>query len=96
MKLKSLDLLTTLKPNAKFNRFVLTPKAYKIISPEDTELIKENGIAIISCSWALFNEVKVKCLKGNKRFLPLFMTLNPLHYGKEFKLNYAGAFEGAF
>jgi ribosome biogenesis protein Tsr3 len=40
MKLKSIGLLTTLKPNAKFNGIVLTPKADKIVSPDDADLIK--------------------------------------------------------
>lgn len=95
MKLKSLGLLTTLKPNAKFNGVVLTPKADKIVSPEDADLIKENGIAVIDCSWALFDQVKVKCVKGNERLLPLCMASNPVNYGKEYKLNCAEAFGGA-
>ena len=66
MKLHKLGLLTTLKPNAKFNGVVLTPKAEKIISPDDADLIKEHGIAVIDCSWALFDEVKVKCATQKK------------------------------
>ena len=91
MMLKSRGLLTTLKPSAKFNGIVLTPKAEKIVSPDDAQIIEESGIAVIDCSWAQFDEVKVKCSKANERLLPNCMAANPVNYGKEIKLNCAEA-----
>ena len=55
MLLKSRGLLTTLNKSAKFNGIVLTPNAEKIVSPADQEIIKTSGIAVIDCSWALFD-----------------------------------------
>lgn len=52
MILKSRGLITTLNKSAKFNGIVLTPKAEKIVSPDDAQIIEESGIAVIDCSWA--------------------------------------------
>ena len=95
MILKSRGLLTTLSKSAKFNGIVLTPNGQKIVSPDDAELVQSQGIAVIDCSWALFDEVKVKCNKANERQLPLCKAANPVNYGKDFKLNCAEAFGGA-
>ena len=67
MILKSRGLLSTLSKSAKFNGIVLTPNGQKVISPADAEIIKTSGIAVIDCSWAFFDEVKVKCIKNNER-----------------------------
>ena len=88
-------MLTTLNKSAKFNGIVLTPNAEKIVSPEDAEIIQTSGIAVIDCSWALFDQVRVKSVKANERLLPLCMAANPVNYGKEFKLNCAEALAGA-
>lgn len=95
MILKSRGMLTTLNKAAKFNGVVLTPTATKYVSPEDKELIETKGIAVIDCSWAQFDQVKVKSIKANERLLPLCMAANPVNYGKETKLNCAEAFAGA-
>ena len=95
MILKSRGLITTLHKSAKFNGIVLTPKATQYVSPADKEIIETQGIAVIDCSWALFDEVKVKCNKANERLLPLVKAANPVNYGKDYKLNCAEAFGGA-
>ena len=95
MILKSRGLLTTLNKSAKFNGVVLTPNAGKVVSPEDYELISQTGIAVIDCSWAHFDEVKVKSIKANERLLPLCKAANPVNYGKDCKLNCAEALAGA-
>ena len=74
---------------------MLTPTASKIVSPEDQEIIENCGIAVIDCSWALFDSVKVKSIKANERLLPLCKAANPVNYGKDCKLNCAEAFAGA-
>ena len=84
MLLKSRGLLTTLNKSAKFNGIVLTPNGGKIVSPADAEIISSSGIAVIDCSWALFDSVKVKCSKANERLLPFCMAANPVNYGKPF------------
>jgi pre-rRNA-processing protein TSR3 len=95
MMLKNRGYLTTLKLNAKFNGVVLTPSAKKIISPEDKDLILECGVAVIDCSWAYFDSVKVKSIKANERLLPLCLAANPVNYGKEIRVNCAEALAGA-
>ena len=73
----------------------MTPTATKIISPEDHELVAKGGLCVIDCSWAHFDEVKVKSVKANERLLPYCLAANPVNYGKEIKLNCAEALAGA-
>ena len=87
--------MTTMNKSAKFSGIVLTPKAQKYISPADADIIETCGIAVIDCSWALFDQVTVKCNKNNERLLPLCKAANPINYGKEYKLNCAEALGGA-
>ena len=95
MQLKQRGLLTTLNKSAKFSGIVLTPKGKKYVSPEDAEIITTCGVAVIDCSWALFDQVTVKCNKNNERLLPLCKAANPVNYGKDIKLNCAEALAGA-
>lgn len=95
MILKSRGLLTTLSLKAKFNGIVLTPNAQQIISPADQEIIQNSGIAVIDCSWAHFDSVRVKSVKANERLLPLCKAANPVNYGKDIRLNCAEALGGA-
>jgi pre-rRNA-processing protein TSR3 len=95
MILKRQGMLQTIKVTQKFNGIVLTPSASKFISPEDQDIIRDQGICVIDCSWQYFNEVKVKCNKANERLLPYCYAANPVNYGKEIKVNCAEAFAGA-
>ena len=54
------------------------------------------GCAVIDCSWAHFDSVKVKSLTNRERILPNLLAANPVNYGKEFKLNCAEALAAAF
>lgn len=95
MILKKHGYLSTLNKSAKFGGVVLTPTASKIISPEDHELVGKSGLCVIDCSWAHFDEVKVKSIKANERLLPFCYAANPVNYGKEIKVNCAEALAGA-
>ena len=95
MILKSRGLLTTLNKAAKFNGIVLTPKAEQYVSPADAEIVSTCGIAVIDCSWAHFDQVKVKSVKKHERALPLCKAANPVNYGKDVRLNCAEALAGA-
>jgi pre-rRNA-processing protein TSR3 len=95
MILKKHGYLSTLSKQAKFTGIVLTPSASKIISPDDHELVRKSGLCVIDCSWAHFDEVKVKSVKANERLLPFCYAANPVNYGKEIKVNCAEAFAGA-
>ena len=95
MILKKHGYLSTLSKQAKFSGIVLTPTAKKFISPEDHDLVGKSGLCVIDCSWAHFDEVKVKSIKANERLLPWCLASNPVNYGKEIKLNCAEALAGA-
>ncbi len=95
MILKKHGYLSTLSKQAKFNGIVLTPTATKFISPDDHDLVGKSGLCVIDCSWAHFDEVKVKSVKANERLLPWCLAANPVNYGKEIKLNCAEALAGA-
>lgn len=64
MRLKKYGLLKEIKLNSKYTGILLTPTASKVISKEDSEIISKNGICVIDCSWAKFNELNL----NNKKF----------------------------
>jgi len=95
MVLKRFGFLETLPVQAKFKGVVLTPAAKQMVSEADRDLILENGVCVIDCSWAFFDSVKVKSVKKHERILPNLLAANQINYGKEFKLNCAEALAAA-
>ena len=81
---------------SKFNGIVLTPATDKMISTEDCTLLLEHGVAVIDCSWAFFDTVKVRSVRQRERILPSLLAANPINYGKEFKLSCAEALAAAY
>jgi pre-rRNA-processing protein TSR3 len=75
---------------------VLSPFAEKSISKEDNKIATRNGIIAVDCSWKnaenCFNLLK---LKNNSRALPFVVAVNPVNYGKPFKLSTLEAFATA-
>ncbi len=75
---------------------VLSPFAEKSISREDNEIARRNGIIAVDCSWknaeSCFNLFE---LKNNARALPFVVPVNPVNYGKPFKLSTLEAFATA-
>ena len=67
-----------------------------MISLEDADLLVEHGVAVIDCSWAFFDQVKVRSMRQRERILPNLLAANPINYGKEFKLNCAEALATAY
>ncbi len=65
---------------------ILNPFAEKALSPEDQERALKSGIIGIDCSW---NESKtlLNFLKKESRALPFLIAVNPINYGKPFKLS---------
>ena len=72
---------------------VLSPFAEKSISKEDIDTARKKGIIAVDCSW---NNAE-KCfslldIKNNARALPFVIAVNPVNYGKPFKLSTLEAF----
>eukprot|EP00806_Schmidingerella_arcuata_P003028 Macronucleus_3742.p1 GENE.Macronucleus_3742~~Macronucleus_3742.p1 ORF type:complete len:208 (+),score=5.14 Macronucleus_3742:1-624(+) len=67
-----------------------------MISLEDAGILMEHGVAVIDCSWAFFDSVKVRSIRQRERILPNLLAANTINYGKEFKLNCAEALAAAY
>ena len=96
MALHRLGMLETIPLKARFTGIVLTPATDRMISMADAELLTEHGAAVIDCSWAFFDSVKVKAVKNRERILPNLLAANPVNYGREFRLCCAEALAAAF
>lgn len=92
-KLCRLGYAKSMKPAKTFSGIVLSAEGGKIISAEDADLIRSNGIAGINCSWNRIDEVPTGTLgkPRNQRRLPLLFAANTVNYGKPWKMNTAEA-----
>lgn len=60
-----------------------------MLSPSDTEIMKEGGIAVIDCSWAKVPEsgTILNHRPHHGRLLPFFVAANTINFGKPLKLS---------
>lgn len=87
-KLARLRLVKTLKLKQKFPGIVLTPTGEKCVSPEDRDIVKAKGVAVVDCSWARIDETPIAALKpAHGRLLPFLVAANPINYGKPLQLS---------
>lgn len=87
-KLSRLGLIKNLKVKQRFPGIVLTPIAEKCVSPEDSKIIEQKGIAVVDCSWARIDETPLASLKpSHGRLLPFLVAANPINYGHPFRLS---------
>ena len=91
-KMERLGLLKETKFQRNYGGILLTPNGKKICSIEDHEIIAKKGICVIDCSWAKFNELHLDLHKIETRSLPFMVAVNPVNFGKAFKLSCAEAF----
>ena len=91
-KMERLGLLKETKFSKNYGGILLTPNGKKICSIEDHEIISTKGICVIDCSWAKFNELHLDLHKIETRSLPFMVAVNPVNFGKPFKLSCAEAF----
>eukprot|EP00924_Labyrinthula_sp_SR-Ha-C_P008111 snap_masked-scaffold_11-processed-gene-3.25-mRNA-1 protein AED:0.34 eAED:0.34 QI:0/-1/0/1/-1/1/1/0/230 len=93
-KLNRLGYLRNLNLSQKFSGIVLSPTGEKSVSKEDRDKILASGVAVLDCSWAKFEELKLpKAAKSplKSRLLPFLVAANTVNYGKPNKLSCAEA-----
>jgi len=75
---------------------LLNPFAEKSISKEDKKIALNHGILAVDCSWKNAERSFDYLDKKNKsRCLPYVVAVNPVNYGKPFKLTTLEAFAAA-
>jgi pre-rRNA-processing protein TSR3 len=74
---------------------LLDPYAEKAVSKEDLGISEEHGIVALDCSWENAEEIFKKAVDRRKltpRALPFLLAVNPVNYGKPFRLSTLEAF----
>jgi len=75
---------------------LLNPFADKSLSREDTDIALKHGIVAVDCSWKnAENNFEYLDKKCKSRALPFVIAVNPVNYGKPFKLTTLEAFASA-
>ncbi|KAG4305801.1 hypothetical protein PORY_000711 [Pneumocystis oryctolagi] len=91
-KIARLGLIQTLRLEQHWGGIILAPSQNLFLSPADSPILKEMGVAVIECSWARMDEISLKSIKGSHwRTLPYLVAANPVNYGRPWNLNCAEA-----
>ncbi|KAF2018512.1 DUF367-domain-containing protein [Aaosphaeria arxii CBS 175.79] len=87
-KLIRLGLMRELHVGQKFAGVIVSPKAKKILAPNDRELLETYGAAVVEASWNRIDEVPFNRIGGKcERLLPYLVAANPTNYGRPWRLN---------
>ncbi|KAI9710580.1 MAG: ribosome biogenesis protein tsr3 [Bogoriella megaspora] len=96
-RLMRLNMMRELHVGQKFAGVVVSPKAKKILSAEDKELLEQYGAAVVECSWKRVDEVPFSRIGGKcERLLPYLVAANPTNYGRPWRLNCVEALAACF
>lgn len=87
-RLMRLGMMRELHVGQKFAGVVVSPKARKILSPQDKDVLEQYGAAVVEASWKRIEEVPFGRIGGKtERLLPYLVAANPTNYGKPWRLN---------
>jgi pre-rRNA-processing protein TSR3 len=87
-RLMRLGMMRELHVGQKFAGVVVSPKARKIVSKDDKDLLEQYGAAVVEASWNRIDEVPFGRIGGKcERLLPYLVAANPTNYGKPWRLN---------
>ncbi|KAF2738243.1 DUF367-domain-containing protein [Polyplosphaeria fusca] len=96
-RLIRLGMMRELHVGQKFAGVVVSPKAKKILSAEDRELLEQYGAAVVEASWNRIDEVPFGRIGGKcERLLPYLVAANPTNYGRPWRLNCVEALAACF